>query len=251
MVRSSKHWRPTHAMVLAAGKGTRMRHLSAHRPKPLTPLMGRTLLDHVLDRIAAVGINDAVVNVHHLADMIEAALAGRKSPRITISDERAELLETGGGVTRALGLLGQGPFLIQNSDCVWCDSVADELADLCAAWDVERMDTLLLLAPITQTLGYEGRGDFTLTSDGLIRRRPAREDAPFVFAGVSIAHPRVFNDAPDGPFSLNLLWDRAIAANRAYGLRMSGTWMHVGTPEALDAAEELMRDGSDRERDFV
>ena len=246
MTDTGTNWRPTNAMVLAAGKGTRMRHLSAARPKPLTPLAGRTLLDRVLDRIDAAGIRNAVVNVHFKADMIEAAMAGRTRPSITISDERGALLETGGGIVHALPLLGSEPFLVQNSDCVWQDGAGDDIAALCAAWDTERMDTLLLLAPRECTLGYDGRGDFRLTADHRVARRPADQDAPFVFAGVSIAHPRLFETAPQGAFSLNLLWDRAIAANRAYGTVMSGTWMHVGTPEALDAAEELMRDGDRR-----
>lgn len=235
-------WRPTRAIVLSAGLGTRMRHLSQQRPKPLTPLAGRTLLDRALDRLAAAGVEEAVVNVHYMADMIEAAVAERRAPRIIISDERDARLETGGGVMRALPHLGEDAFFIQNADSTWRDGVGDNLAAMARAWDDERMDTLLLLAPSSQCIGYEGRGDFHLDSSGCISRRGERQDTPFVFAGLSLAHPRLFENAPVGAFSLNVLWDRAIAANRAYGVRMSGLWMHIGTPEALEEAETLMGD---------
>lgn len=232
---------PQRAIVLSAGLGTRMRHLSQDRPKPLTPLAGRTMLDRALDRLGDAGVDTAVVNVHYMADKIEAALADRTQPRVLISDERDARLETGGGVVRALPLLGTAPFFVHNADCCWRDGVGDNLRTMAAAWDSDRMDVLLLLAPIADSLGYEGRGDFHLDPHGCLRRRGEREDAPFVFTGVSIAHPRLFHGAPEGAFSLNVVWDRAIAANRAYGVRMSGLWMHIGTPEALEEAEALMR----------
>jgi len=226
------------AMVLAAGMGTRMRPLTDTIPKPLVPLRGRPLIDHVLDRIAAAGIENAVVNVHNHADKLEKHLSGRKRPEITISDERGVLLDTGGGVVKALPKLGPGPFLIHNSDSVWIEGIGSNLARLMAAWDPDRMDSLMLLAIGATSLGYEGHGDFNMTPDGLIARRTEHRQAPFVFTGVSIAHPRLFEGAPQGRFSLNVLWDRAIERGRLYGTRLDGTWMHVGTPEALKEAEK-------------
>jgi MurNAc alpha-1-phosphate uridylyltransferase len=226
------------AMVLAAGMGSRMRPLTDTIPKPLVPLRGRPLIDHVLDRIAEAGIESAVVNVHHHADKLEAHLAGRKRPKITISDERGVLLDTGGGLVKALPSLGQAPFLIHNSDSVWIEGIGSNLARLMAAWDPARMDSLMLLAIGATSLGYEGHGDFNMTPDGVITRRTEHRQAPFVFTGVSIAHPRLFEGAPQGRFSLNLLWDRAIERGRLYGARLDGMWMHVGTPEALKEAEK-------------
>ena len=228
----------TTAMVLAAGLGTRMRPLTDAVPKPLVRLKGKPLIDHVLDRLAAAGIARAVVNVHHFPDLIEAHLASRTSPAITISDERGQLLDTGGAVVKALPLLGKAPFLIHNSDSVWIDGVGSNIARLAAAFDPKRMDSLLLLALAATSLGYEGHGDFVMAPDGLLARRGERREAPFVFTGVSIAHPRLFKDAPKGPFSLNVLWNRAIRAGRLYGLRLEGVWMHVGTPQAIDDAEQ-------------
>jgi N-acetyl-alpha-D-muramate 1-phosphate uridylyltransferase len=231
----------TTAMVLCAGLGTRMASANNVLPKPLVPLRGKALLDHVLDRHAEAGIERVVVNVHHKADLIEAHLAGRRSPRIEISDERERLLDTGGGVKKALPRLGAGPFLIHNSDSVWIEGVGLNLCRLIEAWDDARMDCLLLLAPASQSLGYQGRGDFAFGADGRIRRRRAEQEmVPFAFAGVSIAHPRLFDGSPEGAFSLNLVWDRAIAAGRAFGLRMEGTWMHVGSGDALAQAERQL-----------
>jgi MurNAc alpha-1-phosphate uridylyltransferase len=227
----------TTAMVLAAGLGTRMRPLSDALPKPLVRLKGKPLIDHALDRIAAGGIARAVVNVHHRADLIEAHLKDRTSPAITISDERSALLETGGGIVKALPLLGPAPFLIHNSDSVWIEGVGSNIARLAAAFDPQRMDSLMLLTLGATSLGYEGHGDFVMGSDGMLVRRGERREAPFVFTGVSIAHPRLFDGAPDGPFSLNVLWDRAITEGRLYGLRLDGVWMHVGTPQSVADAE--------------
>ncbi len=231
--------KPRIAFVLAAGLGTRMRPFSAELPKPLVPLAGRPLLDHVLDRIATAGIPRAIVNVHYRADQIEAHLGTRTRPAITISDERDALLETGGGAARILPLVDGEPFLIHNSDTVWIEPPdTDNIARLSEAWDDSRMDSLLLLADAATSLGYSGRGDFVMSEDGHLERVAKGNTSPLVFAGVSIAHPRLFAGCPDGPFSLNHVWDRAIAAGRLYGLRLEGVWMHVGDPAALAAAEE-------------
>jgi N-acetyl-alpha-D-muramate 1-phosphate uridylyltransferase len=227
------------AMVLSAGLGTRMNH--GVLPKPLVVLNGKPLLDRVLDRLAEAGVRQAVVNVHHKADAIEAHLKQRRVPAIVISDERQVLLDTGGGVKRALPLLGADPFLIHNADSVWIEGVGFNLERLMAAWDGARMDCLMLLALTSGSHGYQGRGDFAFESDGRIRRRRGEQEVvPFAFTGVSIAHPRMFEASPDDAFSLNVLWSRAIAAGRAYGVRMDGVWMHVGTPEALAQAEQCL-----------
>ena len=230
-------WRPKAAMVLAAGRGVRMRPLTAQVPKPLVRLKARALIDHVLDRLAAAEVSKAVVNVHYLADALEAHLGPRKKPQIIISNERGLLLDTGGGVVRALPKLGTEPFLIHNSDSVWIEGVGANLERLIAAWDSDKMDSLMLLASSTASLGYEGAGDFVMGTDGRLERRGEQRVAPFVFTGVSIAHPGMFEGAPQGRFSLNQLWDTAIENGRLYGIRLDGLWMHVGTPEALKEAE--------------
>lgn len=232
--------RPTTAMVLAAGMGARMRPLTDRLPKPLVRLDGRALIDHVLDRLAAAGVSQAVVNVHYLADLIETHVAGRQAPAVTISDERDSLLDTGGGVVRALRLLGSEPFFIHNSDSVWIERQTPALERMIAAWDSARMDTLMLLAPVSESLGYDGRGDFNLRENGMADRPPAGARASHVFAGVSIAHPRLFDGAPESRFSLNALWDRAIAAGRLYTVTLDGLWMHVGSPDALNQAEHAI-----------
>ena len=228
--------RPTTAFVLAAGLGTRMRPLTDTLPKPLVPLAGRPLIDHVLDRLGDAGITMAVVNVHYRADQIEHHVARRERPRVAISDERRLLLDTGGGVVRALPSLGEAPFLIHNSDSVWIENGSSNLKRLIDAWDEDRMDSIMLLAPTSSSLGYDGRGDFDLGSDSRLTRRPSNATAPFVFAGVSIIHPGMFKGESERPFSLNHVWDRAIAAGRLYGITLDGLWMHVGTPESLTDA---------------
>ena len=231
----------TTAMVLCAGLGTRMAPANNGSPKPLVELQGKALLDHVLDRLAAAGVARAVVNVHHKADLIEQHLAGRRMPRIEFSDERAALLDTGGGVKKALPKLGASAFLVHNADSVWIEGVGSNLARLAAAWDDAAMDCLLMLALASSSHGYQGRGDFALASDGRIRRRRVEQEmVPFAFTGVSIAHPRLFDGSPEGAFSLNKVWSRAIEAGRAYGVRMDGVWMHVGTPAALAEAEQCL-----------
>ncbi len=240
--RARASWAPVAAMVLAAGKGKRMRPLTDQVPKPLVRLQGRPLIDHVLDRIAAAGINHAVVNVHYFADRLISHLAARARPQISISDERDTLLDTGGGVARALPKLGPEPFLIHNSDSVWLEGVGSNLERLSAGWDASRMDSLLLVALASASIGYDGQGDFNMGSDGLLARRREREIAPFVFTGVSIAHPRLFENAPLGAFSMNALWSRAAAQKRLFGIRLDGVWMHIGTPDAVAAAERRIVD---------
>jgi N-acetyl-alpha-D-muramate 1-phosphate uridylyltransferase len=231
----------TTAMVLSAGLGKRMAPAANGLPKPLVRLGGKALIDHALDRLAEAGVARAVVNVHHQADLIEKHLQGRRQPAIEISDERAALLDTGGGVKKALPRLGPGSFLIHNADSVWIEGVGSNLARLVGAWDEARMDCLMLLAPASASHGYQGRGDFALESGGRIRRRRVEQElVPFAFTGVSVAHPRLFDASPDGAFSLNLVWSRAIAAGRAYGVRMDGVWMHVGSPDALAEAERCL-----------
>ncbi len=228
---------PKTAMVLAAGLGTRMRPLTDRVPKPLVPVGGKPLIDHVLDRLAQAGVERAVVNVHHFAEQMIDHLEGRSEPRITISDERGLLLDTGGGVMKALPMLGETPFFHLNADTIWIDGVRPNLMRLAEAFDAGTMHALLLLAPTAGSIGYAGRGDFVMASDGRLSRRTERDVAPFVYAGAAILTPRLFDNAPEGAFSLNALFDRAAAAGRLFGLRLEGLWMHVGTPEAIAAAE--------------
>ena len=227
-------------MVLGAGLGKRMLPLTARLPKPLVPLAGKPLIDHVLDDLAEAGVETAVVNVHYLADMLVAHLDGRRRPRIVISDERAELLDTGGGVFEALPKLGPDPFFIHNSDSVTAAGGGSRLVRLASLWDDTRMDGLMLLARSTGTLGYGGRGDFHLGDDGRLERPKPGAAAPYVFTGVSIAHPRLLAGCRRGPFSLNQPWDRAIAAGRLNGVSLEGTWLHIGSPDALAEAEKVV-----------
>lgn len=232
---------PRRAMVLAAGLGERMRPITATMPKPLVKVGGQTMLDQALDRLAAAGVEQAVVNVHYLADQIERHLATRKSPRIAISDERAKLLDTGGGVIKALDKLGSEPFFHVNSDTLWIDGVKPNLTRLAEAFDDGRMDALLLLAPTAGSIGYAGRGDYNMEPDGGLKRRGEQEVAPYVYAGAAILSPRLFAGAPAGAFSLTRLFDRAQEAGRLYGLRLEGVWMHVGTPDAIGLAEDAIK----------
>jgi MurNAc alpha-1-phosphate uridylyltransferase len=232
---------PTSAMVLSAGLGTRMRPLTDKMPKPLVEVAGRALIDHVLDRLAEAGVERAVVNVHHFAEQIERHLAARKKPRIVISDERGLLLGTGGAVVKALPELGGAPFFHINSDTLWIDGVKPNLTRLAEDFDAKTMDALLLLAPTTGSIGYAGRGDFSMAPDGRLRRRAEREVAPFVFAGAAILAPALFKDAPPGEFPLIDLFERAALAGRLHGLRLEGLWMHVGAPDAIGLAEKAIR----------
>ncbi len=231
---------PKSAIVLAAGLGTRMRPHNGQIPKPLVQIGGKSLIDYCLDRLADAGVERAVVNVHHLADAIEQHLAARRRPQIVISDERSVLLGTGGGIKKALPLLGDGPFFLVNSDTVWLDGVKPNVARLAEAFNPQAMDALLLLAPTTNSIGYSGRGDFAMLADGRVRRRGEGEVVPFVYAGAAILTPSLFAGAADGAFPLTALFDRAGAAGRLFGLRLEGIWMHVGTPEAVAAAEAAL-----------
>jgi MurNAc alpha-1-phosphate uridylyltransferase len=231
---------PNRAIVLAAGLGTRMRPYNGHVPKPLVEIGGKSLIDYSLDRLADAGVERAVVNVHHLADALERHLAPRQRPQIVISDERGELLGTGGGIAKALPQLGGAPFFLVNSDTVWLDGVKPNFARLAEAFDPAAMDALLLVAPTAGSIGYNGRGDFAMLPDGRLRRRREHEVVPFVYAGAAILSPLLFADVPRGAFSLTLLFDRAVAGGRLYGLRLEGIWMHVGTPEAVAAAEAAL-----------
>jgi MurNAc alpha-1-phosphate uridylyltransferase len=225
------------AMVLAAGLGTRMRPLTDTMPKPLVKVAGRALLDHVLDRLDGAGVTRAVVNVHHFADQIIAHVANRKRPQITISDERGVLLDTGGGVVKALPQLGDAPFYHLNADTIWIDGVKPNLARLAEAFEPDTLDAVLLRAPTAGSIGYAGRGDFIMAADGRLTPRSERDLAPFVYAGAAILSPKLFTDAPAGKFSLLTLFTRAAAIGRLSGLRLEGLWMHVGTPDAIAAAE--------------
>jgi N-acetyl-alpha-D-muramate 1-phosphate uridylyltransferase len=231
---------PKSAMVLAAGLGTRMRPYNGHIPKPLVTVGGKSLIDYGLDRLADAGVERAVVNVHHLADALEKHLAARKRPQIVISDERAELLGTGGGIAKALPQLGDAPFFLVNSDTLWIDGVRPNFKRLGEAFDPKIMDVLLLLSPTTGSIGYAGRGDYMMLPDGRLQRRGEREVAPFIYAGSAILAPALFADAPEGAFALTRLFDRAAEQNRLFGLRLEGVWMHVGTPEAVAAADAAL-----------
>jgi N-acetyl-alpha-D-muramate 1-phosphate uridylyltransferase len=232
---------PKTAMVLAAGLGTRMRPLTDTMPKPLVKVAGKALLDHVLDRLAHAGVERAVVNVHHFAEQIIAHVAKRKQPKITISDERGVLLDTGGGVLKALPELGDEPFFHLNADTIWIDGVTPNLTRLAETFDPATMDAALVLAPIAGSIGYAGRGDFSFATDGTLTPRGEREVVPFVYAGAAILSPKLFADPPQGAFSLTMLFHRAAAAGRLSGLRLEGLWMHVGTPEAIGAAEAAIK----------
>ena len=235
---------PKSAMVLAAGLGTRMRPYNGSIPKPLVNVGNKALIDYVLDRLAAAGVETAVVNIHHMADQIERHLASRQRPHIVFSDERDELLGTAGGIVKALPLLGDAPFFLVNSDTIWIDGVTSNLSRLAAAFDPARMDGLLLLAPTTSSIGYTGRGDFKMAPDGKLTRRGEREVVPFVYAGAAILSPAFVAGVPPGPSSMSPLFDRAVESGRISGLRLEGVWMHVGTPDAVTAAEAAIVDSA-------
>ncbi|XBQ17016.1 MAG: nucleotidyltransferase family protein [Oceanicaulis sp.] len=230
----------TRAMAMAAGKGTRMRPLTDDRCKALVEVDGHALIDWTLDKFARAGVQTAIVNVHHCADMLENHLGGRTEPEIVISDERARLLETGGGLVKAAPLLGDDPVFVANTDSVWIDGQQSELERLAAAFDPELMDFLLMLSPMGEQLGYAGKGDFFLHEDGRIERRGERDSAPYAYAGVQVMHPRILKGETIDVFSTNLLWDKALKAGRVYGLPMRAYWMHVGDPEARDLAQKRL-----------
>lgn len=230
---------PKTAMVLAAGLGTRMRPLTDDRPKALVEVAGRPLVDHMLDRLADAGVERAVVNLHYFADRLETHLAARagRPPAIAISDERAEALETGGGLKHALPLLGEGPVWVANIDSIWIEAGAPALDAVARAWDPGRMDVCLMLAPTATSLGFHDSGDVFLQEGGRLRFKEPGEIAPLVYVGVHIANPAIVAGGPDGPFSLLPIWKDLAARGRIYGVSPPGTWMHVGDPDALKAAE--------------
>lgn len=228
-------------MVLAAGYGQRMRPLTLTRPKPLVEVAGKSLIDYGFDRLRAAGVKHAVVNVHYLAEQIEGWARKQTTPSITISDERVDILDTGGGVAKALPLLGDSAFFVINSDSFWQDGPAPALERLRAAWDEEAMDCLLLLCPLAQTVGYDGTGDFVRNRDGRLARKAKAEGEPLAYIGGYLVSPRLFDGAPEGKFSMNVLWDRAIAQGRLHGIVHTGKWLHVGTPEAIPLAEAALK----------
>ena len=229
------------AMVLAAGFGQRMRPLTLTRPKPLIEVAGKPLIDYGMAHLRAAGVPRAVVNVHYLPEQIEAWGAHQKNPAVTISDERGEILDTGGGIVHALPRLGAAPFFVINSDSFWVDEGEPALDRLRAAWDDARMDCLLLLSPLDRTVGYDGAGDFVRDAAGRLQRRAAVPDGtPLAYSGAYLVAPRLFAGAPHGKFSMNLLWDKAIAAGRLFGIAHRGRWLHVGTPEAIPLAEAAL-----------
>jgi N-acetyl-alpha-D-muramate 1-phosphate uridylyltransferase len=234
---------PRKAIVLAAGLGKRMLPITATMPKPLVKVAGQSLIDFALDKLHEAGVESVVVNVHHFADMLEAHLRTRETPRIVISDERDELLETGGGVKKALPLLGSDPFITFNSDSLWIEGKEPNLKRRVKAWNPERMDILMLVAPLSTSIGFEGRGDFHQDEDGRLRRRGTDDSAPFAYAGVAIVKPELVHGTPEGAFSANAFYDRAIAKDRLYGLCMEGQWLHVGEPQAIAEAEKCLAAG--------
>lgn len=236
--------RPRRAMVLAAGMGKRMRPITAATPKPLIEVGGRTLIDYALDRLERADIGEVVVNIHYLGELVRSHLDRRLRPHITISDESDRLLDTGGGIARALPRFASDPFYVLNSDTFWIEGVYPNLDLLADSWRDESMDALLLVSPTVNAVGYHGRGDFVLDPAGRIARRPEREVAPFVYAGAAVLHPRMFRDCPPGAFSLNLMFDRAIEAGRLFGVRLDGLWLHIGTPDAIDLAERKIADSA-------
>lgn len=227
------------AMVMAAGLGTRMRPLTETLPKPMVRVAGKPLIDHALDRLAEAGIARAVVNVHHFPDAVERHLAGRRLPQVTISDERALLLETGGGMVKAQDLLPD-PFFCVNSDNIWVDGPKNAFRELSDAWDPARMDALLLLVAHPGARNFAGKGDFHMDGRGRLTRRRSGRIAPFVFTGIQLVSKRLLRNTPDGPFSTNLLWDRAIEEMRLYGAAFTGQWFEVGNPEAIAPTEAAL-----------
>ena len=234
---------PKTAMVLAAGLGLRMRPLTLDRPKALVEVGGRALIDHVLDRLAAVGVERAVVNVHAFADQMEAHLAGRTTPLIAISDERGRLLDSAGGIKHARGLLGDDPVIVANIDSIWVEQGVPALQALIEEWDETRMDDLLLLAAMDRTLGFDGPGDFFRDDQGRLTPRGEAASAPFAYMGFQILRASLFDDVSDAAFPIWPTWRKLIAKDRLHGTVFDGFWMHVGDPAAREAAEARLRRG--------
>ncbi|TAD77953.1 MAG: nucleotidyltransferase family protein [Sphingomonadales bacterium] len=230
------------AMILAAGLGKRMRPLTASQPKPLVRVAGKALIDHALDRLAEAGVAKVVVNVHYLADALEAHVLARATPKATVSDERPLLLETGGGMAKALPLLPD-PFFALNADNIWLDGPKSAFHDLSRRWDASAMDALLLVVPHARAVNFDGPGDFHMDPLGRLSRRRAGRIAPFIYTGIQLVSHRLLRDAPDGPFSTNILWNRAMEEGRLYGLSFTGLWFEVGTPQAIRPTEEALLGG--------
>ena len=232
------------AMLMAAGLGNRMRPLTATTPKPLVRVAGKPLIDRALDRIEDAGIEKALVNVHYLADAIEAHVGPRTAPAISVSDERDQLLETGGGMVKAQAA-GQlpDPFFACNADSIWLDGPRNAFAELSARWDPERMDALLLVVSHVRAFNFDGTGDFYMDADGRLTRKRPERIAPFIYTGIQVVSHRLLRDAPEGKFSTNILWDRAIGEGRLFGLAFTGEWYEVGTPQHIAPTEEALRGG--------
>lgn len=230
------------AIVLSAGLGKRMRPLTTTQPKPLVRVLGKPLVDYALNALADAGVAKAVVNVHYLADALQAHLAKRTAPEITISDERAQLLETGGGMIHAQALLPD-PFFCLNSDNIWLDGPRNVFRELSDGWDAERMDALLLMVRHPQAHTYDGEGDFHLDPLGRVSRRRQGRIAPYIYTGIQLVSHRLLRDAPEGPFSTNVLWNRAIEEGRLFGIVHTGHWFEVGTPAAIPATEAWLGRG--------
>ncbi len=230
------------AMVMAAGLGKRMRPLTASQPKPLVRVAGKPLIDHTLDRLVEAGVTRAVVNVHYLADALISHLEARKKPEILISDERAMLLETGGGMVRAKDLLPD-PFFCLNADNIWLDGPCDAFHDLSNRWNPDEMDALLLMVPHARALNFRGKGDFQMDPLGRLTRRRSGRIAPFIFTGIQLVSHRLLRDAPEGKFSTNILWERALGEGRLFGHGFTGQWFEVGTPQSIRPTEEAMQRG--------
>ncbi len=231
---------PKRAMLLAAGLGKRMMPVTETMPKPMVRISGKPLIDYGLSALESVGVETAVVNVHYMAEQIEDHLADYKSPEILISDERDSLLDSGGGIAKALDHFGNEPFFVLNADSFWIEGFRPNLLRLAEQWDDSKMDILLLVCGIAEAVGYTGMGDFTMDADGLLKRRDEREMGPFVYAGAAILHPRIFDDLPGPVFSLNRQFDVALEQERMFGVRLDGLWLHVGTPDSIREAEEAI-----------
>ncbi|QDH35163.1 nucleotidyltransferase family protein [Porphyrobacter sp. YT40] len=229
-------------MILAAGLGKRMRPLTASQPKPMVRVAGKPLIDHALDRLAEAGVSKAVVNVHYLADALEAHVLARKVPQVSVSDERAQLLETGGGMMKALPQLPD-PFFALNADNIWLDGPKSAFHDLSRRWNPDEMDALLLVVPHARAMNFSGPGDFHMDPMGRLSRRRDGRIAPFIYTGIQLVSRRLLRDAPQGPFSTNILWNRAMAERRLYGISFTGLWFEVGTPQMIRPTEEALAGG--------
>ena len=230
----------TRAMIMAAGFGTRMRPLTNTIPKPLVKVQGRALIDHVMDRLVEAGVKTIVVNIHYMGDQIKAHVEKRKDVEIIISDETDSILDSGGGIFKALPHFKGEPFFHANADTVWVEGASHALDRLKAAWNPAEMDALMLLASTVTTVCYDGRGDFMMDADGRLSRVPEGRISPFVWMSMEILHPRLFDGMQPGKFSINPLWDKAIAKGRLFGQRLDGVWMHIDRPEAVKQSEEYL-----------